>query len=229
VKDMNDRQRFKLLHGRYKPPRCRIGCKLFCELRGWVTVRGMSAGRIAWPRTKVKRAWAFILCGDLARAVRRESAIAICHWWGVTPQTLTVWRKALEVPPVNEGTRRLHVDYTPERLPPEVQEAARKKASSPEANAKKSAWRKGRPIHPNALAALERCRGQNPSKAARRKMSEAQKRRGAWPPAAGRPWSAEDECLLGTMPDAEVEKRTGRTLVAVRDRRYTLGIGRFRR
>jgi hypothetical protein len=226
---MDDRDRFKLLHGPYKPPRCRIGLKLFCELRGWVTVRGMSAGRIAWPRTKVKRAWAFVLCGDLAKAVRRESAIAICHWWGVTAQTVTVWRKALDVPQVNEGTRRLYVDYTPERLPPDVQEAARKKASSPEANAKKSAWRKGRPIHPNTLAALERCRGQKPSKASRQKMSEAQKRRGAWPPAAGRPWNADEDGLLGTMPDAEVARRNRRSLNAVRNRRYTLGISRFTR
>src|SRR5271165_3958276 len=106
---MHDRERFRLLHGPYRAPRCGFGQKLFCELRGWVVVRGISAGRIAWPRTKVKRAWAFILCGDLVRAVRRESAIAVCHWWGVTPQTVTVWRKALDVPQVNAGmlSRRL--------------------------------------------------------------------------------------------------------------------------
>jgi hypothetical protein len=169
-----------------------------------------------------------ILCGDLAKAVKRESAIAICYGWGVTGQTVSGWRKALGVPQVNEGTRRLYVVYTPERLPPEVQQAARKAASSPEANAKKAAWRKGRPIHPKALAALERCRGQKPSKTSRRKMSEAAKRRGAWPPAAGRPWTAEEDGLLGTMPDAEVAKRTGRSLGAVRDRRYARGIKRFK-
>src|SRR5271163_586290 len=36
-KSMDDSDRLKLLHGPYKPPRCRIGQKLFCELRGWVT------------------------------------------------------------------------------------------------------------------------------------------------------------------------------------------------
>jgi hypothetical protein len=44
-----DRDCFKLLHGPYAPPYCRIGKPLFCEIRGWVTVRGMSGGLI--PRT----------------------------------------------------------------------------------------------------------------------------------------------------------------------------------
>ena len=58
----------------------------------------------------------------------------------MTPQTVTKWRKALDVPPINEGTRRLFVAYIPERLPPEVQEQALEKANSSEANAKKGAW-----------------------------------------------------------------------------------------
>jgi hypothetical protein len=80
-----------------------------------------------------------IVCGDLVKAVRRESEVAVAHWWGVTAQTVRVWRKALGVPKMNEGSARLHRDYTPLRLPPEVQERARRAASSPEANAKKAA------------------------------------------------------------------------------------------
>jgi hypothetical protein len=42
------------------------------------------------------------------RAIRRESALAICHHWGITPQTVTKWWKALGIGPVTEGTHRLH-------------------------------------------------------------------------------------------------------------------------
>jgi hypothetical protein len=80
---MDDRKRFKLLHGPYKPPRCWLGKKLFCKVRGWVPVRRISAGRIPWPETSVVHSRAFILIDDLVKAVRHESAIAICHWWGV--------------------------------------------------------------------------------------------------------------------------------------------------
>jgi hypothetical protein len=31
-------------------------------------------------------------------------------------------------------------------------------------------------------------------------MSEAQRRRGTWPPAAGRPWTAEEDELARTLP-----------------------------
>jgi hypothetical protein len=56
-----------------------------------------------------------ILYGDLARAVRRESAVAVAHAWGVTAQTVTKWRRALGVPRATEGTSRLHRAYAAER------------------------------------------------------------------------------------------------------------------
>src|SRR5262249_4968231 len=62
-----------------------------------------------------------------------------------------------------------------------------------------------------------------------RRMSAAHRRRGTRPPAAGPAWSAEEEALLGTMPDEEVARRTGRTLVAVQGRRYTLRIEKYGR
>ena len=37
-------------------------------------------------------------------------------------------------------------------------------------------------------------------------------------------WTPEEEALLGTMPDAEVAERTGRTVEAVRCHRKQLGI-----
>jgi hypothetical protein len=45
---------------------------------------------------------------------------------------------------------------------------------------------------------------------------------------SGQPWTAEASALLGTMPDAEVARRTGHTVNAVRIRRRQEGIVRFR-
>ena len=58
----------------------------------------------------------------------------------------------------------------------------------------------------------------------RRKMSEAHKLLGSWPPAAGRPWTAEEDALVRTLRIAEVVERTGRTVPAVKNRRITLGV-----
>jgi hypothetical protein len=60
-------------------------------------------------------------------------------------------------------------------------------------------------------------------------MSEAHKRRGTRPPAAGRPWTPEEDALLGTMPDPEVARRTGCTPGAIQWRRAALGIDGFYR
>src|SRR5262249_52013493 len=64
-----------------------------------------------------------ILYGDLEKAVRRESAVAVAHWWGVSVQTVWAWRKALDVPPLTDGPRRLLRAYAPQ--PPRPPVAAR--------------------------------------------------------------------------------------------------------
>src|SRR6266852_5929817 len=81
---MTDDQRYQLLYGTYKTPACQLGKLLFCELRGWVKVRRLSDGPIPWPQTVVKRSRALILCGDLVKAVQRESEIAVAHWPAVS-------------------------------------------------------------------------------------------------------------------------------------------------
>jgi hypothetical protein len=70
----------RLLHGPYRPPTCALGKRLRCRIRGRVEVKRISAGPISWPQTIVGRARAFILCGDLVRAVRRESEEAVAYW-----------------------------------------------------------------------------------------------------------------------------------------------------
>jgi len=72
-------------------------------------------------------------------------------------------------------------------------------------------------------------RGTRHTEEARRKMSAAQRRRGARPPKAGRPWTAEEDALLRALPAKEVAARTGRTLGAVYDRRCILGMPDGRR
>ncbi len=120
---MTDDDRYRLLFGPYKTPRFRYGSTRFCELRG-----------------------------DLARAVRRESAQAVAHWWGITPQTVTKWRQALDVGPTNEGMRRLHHDYWEEPWALEARAKAVAKTGDPVRRAKIAAAKRGkpRPAHRNS-------------------------------------------------------------------------------
>jgi hypothetical protein len=90
---MNPTDRTKL-HGAYRPPRCKVGGYLRCAIRGRVQVRGIREAPIQWPFTLRENGGGrpmLILCGDLARAVRRESETAICRWWGVSAQTDLRW------------------------------------------------------------------------------------------------------------------------------------------
>jgi hypothetical protein len=215
--------RCKLLYGPYKMPQCQLGKKLFCEIRGWIQVKRISDGRIPWPQTIIGGSRTFIICGDLGQALRREANLAICFWWGITPQTVTAWRKALDIGPITEGTAKLLRVNAKRTFTEEVRRKAVAAASSPEANAKKAAYRRGKPAHPNALKALARFWGKRPSKETRRRLSEAARRRDASTPSAGRPWTEKEKSLLGKVPDKEVVARTGRTIDAVRSRRVSLG------
>ena len=106
---MPEPERLLLLHGPYRPPRVRRGDKLFCEVRGTVTVGGYSDAPIPWPRVKKGGNPCLILCGDLARAVLSESNVAVCYHFGVSTHTVSKRCKALGVPEQNEGTlRRQH-------------------------------------------------------------------------------------------------------------------------
>jgi hypothetical protein len=68
------------------------------------------------------------------------------------------------------------------------------------------------------------------SEETRRKMSEAHRRLGTRPPAAGRPWTAaEDARLRAGLKGAQVAAQIGRTLAAVYIRRRQLGLPDGRR
>jgi hypothetical protein len=165
-----------------------------------------------------------VVCGGLAKAVRRESNVAVCHWWGITPQTVTKWRKALGVPQFNEGTTRLWVEGTPDRLSAETQERARAKANSPEANAKKAAAKLGKPRPAHVLEALRRANtGRKLTAEHRAKIAEANRRNGHRPP-VGRVWESWELALLGAWTDEDLAERTERTVLSVACKRCKLRI-----
>jgi hypothetical protein len=226
---MTDADRYRLL-GTYKTPRFRYGDPVFCEVRGEVVLVGLSAGRIPWPMGRRGSARSLAVFGDLAEAVQLESATAICHWWGVTAQTVSKWRKALGVGPVTEGTHRLKSVNAMQPALVAARAKAHAKARDPERRAKIAAAMRGKPRPAHVVEAVAAAhRGTSHSAEARRKMSQAHKRRGTRPPAAGKAWEPWEDEAVRTRPPAEVVRRTGRTLAAVYGRRLDLGVPDGRR
>ena len=221
----------KLIFGPYGTPRCRIGGQLRCAIRGAVIVRGMSDTPIQWPyshRHASDSRPSLIICGDMVRAIRQESASAVAYHFGVTGQTVTKWRKALGVDRQTPGT----IDLQRRTIDQHFDDVTRAKVIAstkrPKRNAKIAAAKRGKPRPPHVQELLRRANAKRkPTAETRKRMSDAHLRRGTIPPAAGIPWLAADDALLGTMPDGEVAATTGRTLNAVRDRRYVMAVKRF--
>jgi hypothetical protein len=86
----------KLL-GKSRTPRFSDGDAVECARRGEVRILGLSSAPIPWPlgqRLPKGRKRSLLLDGALAEAVRRELSEAVAYWFGVSDQTVTVWRKA---------------------------------------------------------------------------------------------------------------------------------------
>lgn len=148
---MRDADRFKLLHGPYQPPRCRPGGVLRCARQGEAQVVRWSDGPIPWPRGRPARGGfglGYVLCGDLVKALRRESALAVAHWWGVDVNTVSRWCRILKVPPINEGSRRLFREWIPAKFTPEVRARAVAAANDPLLRAKLERRRRRRGFPP---------------------------------------------------------------------------------
>lgn len=95
--------------------------------------------------------------------------------------------------------------------------------ADPVRNAKIAAAKRGKRRPAHVCAAVRRAQlGRQQSLEQRQATSERNRQRGVRPPKAGRPWTLEEDELLRTLPAAEVVKRTGRTLGAVRMRQQML-------
>ena len=218
---MDDADRFRLL-GSYRTPRFRVGRRVRCLDRGEVEVAGVRDGPIPWPVCKTARRRALIVYADLARAIRRESAQAVGHWWGVRPDCVRKWRKALGVR-ATKGTSRLRSAYCGEPWFTAGREKPVAKAGDPDRRAKIAAARRGKPRPWHVMEpAHEARRGPRHTEETRRKMSEAHRRRGTRPPKAARPWTPEEDELVRTLPAVYAAQRIGRTLKAVYSRRAEL-------
>jgi hypothetical protein len=177
---VNDADRFRLLFGPYRTPRFRYGDIVRCEVRGEVTICGISDGPIPWPIGKRGGARSPVVYKGLAKAVRKESGIAVCHWWSITGQTVTKWRKALGVGPVTEGTHRLKSEQGVEHVETGGLDAAWAKARDPERCRKIAESKRGKPKPRHVIEAMRKGRTGKPhDEAARAKMREAARRRRA--------------------------------------------------
>jgi hypothetical protein len=228
---MGDADCFRLL-GKYRTPRFRIGQRVRCLVHGEVIITGMTEAPIPWPIGKGGRGrHSLVVYKGLARALRRESEQAICHWWGVRTTTVWKWRKALGVGIATPGTSRLHREYAWKPGIVEGRRRASAKARDPKRCRKIAEARRGKPRPPHVLETIRRAHlGTHHSEEARRRMSEVHKRRGTLVPGT-KLWTPEEDELLRTLARAEVAKRTGRSVRGVRIRRRKLGYpdGRRRR
>jgi len=112
-------KRLALLQGPYRTPDVEVGAEIACLFNGKAKVCGWGSGKIRWPLIRVGHGGmgAYPMTDELARAVRSESEAAICHWWGVGSTTVAKWRRKLNVPQFNDGTRRLYSLWKEPKLP----------------------------------------------------------------------------------------------------------------
>jgi hypothetical protein len=209
---------FKLLYGPYLPPKTRRGRRLFCEIRGTVVVGGYRDSPIPWPYVK-QRGCPLIFCGDLSKAIKRESRAAIMHHFGVGREMVRRWRRMLGVPWWPEGSRRLGGRIADTRTDDRF-ERARINSRTPEALAKTSAKLKGRIIPPHVVEAVREAARRPRSEVWKKKMAAYWRRRGHPP---GHPerrfWTAHEIALLGTETDEVIARRIGRSASAVSNKR----------
>ncbi len=110
---MTDDDHIKLLYGPYQPPRLKVGDRALCLYRdAEVVIYDWSMARIPWPLCYPARTRAagkgLLVDEELARAVRLESALAVCYWWGISSATVGKWRKIVGADRKNNpGTYRL--------------------------------------------------------------------------------------------------------------------------
>lgn len=221
----------QLHFGPYIAPAFRYGAKVVCEVRGDVRIIGLSDAPIPWPlgRSEGQRGKAILVVfKGLAKAIRTESGVAVQYWFGMAACTASKYRQALGVEPNNQGTQRLRREHGNSEWFAAARRKAWTKARDPVRREKIAAARRGKSRPRHVIEAMRTANLGRPLSAdRRRKMSEAHKQRGTRPPAAGVPWTVQEDALVRLKLSAkEIAKRTGRTLSAVWSRRRVLGVQR---
>lgn len=199
-----------LRFGPYRLPKVRIGDRLDCEYAGTVRVVAISDAPVQWPLGVVRGHRIPVLCGQLVRAVKRESASDVAKAWGIGRGLVSKWRKALRVKGAEGDRLRL---------------SAAVKASDPARARKIAKAKRGKPRPRHVIEAMAKARkGMKHSKATRAKMSSSHQLRGSRPPWLKPAWSEAEDGLVRTKPPSKVAEATGRSLKAIYLRRIKLGL-----
>jgi hypothetical protein len=210
---LRDEERYRLLYGPYEPPLVKRGF-LVDAVRGKVPFRTFTNALIPWPKFKRQGksgSGGIVLCGDLIRALEKESAPAISHFWGVSRATVGNWRRALELRGRTAGAQRLV------SLGVEL-------ARRPESRKKFSEAVRGRILssaHKSKLFA-----GMNKGWRERFKARrDAYRRTGRFPKARkSDPWIPEEEKLLPKLSTTELGPVIGRSFKGIQAHRHLLGL-----
>jgi hypothetical protein len=206
-KEQEEKVRF--VGGPYAPPFVPTGGWLECKLRGKLQVNGYTNALIPWP-VAVGHRKQLIVCGDLVRALKTESRLAVVFHFGISPQMVSEYRRRLDIERFTAGSQRLFrrtVDL----------------ARTPEARAKLSRRAEGHAdtMTPKQREQLRQIQSRPKSKAWKQRMSERWTRRIAL---LGRPqlWTEAELKVIGTKSDREVAKMLNRSLSAVKAKKFQL-------
>lgn len=206
-KEQEEKVRF--VGGPYAPPLVCIGGWLKCELRGELQVSGYTNALIPWP-VATRHHKQLIVCADLVRALKTESVLAVAFHFGISRALVSEYRSRLNIERFTAGSQRLF--WRSVNL-----------ARTPEARAKLSRHHEGRSdlMTPEAREKLRQIQKRPKSEAWKQKMSERWQRRFA---VSGKPldWTDEELKLIGTRPDREVARFLGRSLSAVKGKKFQL-------
>ena len=209
---LKDEERFRLIRGPYEPPLFKGGF-LVDAVRGKVRFGKYSNALIPWPIFKKqgsRGSGGHVLCGDLLRALKHESAAAICYHWGVCAGTVLKWRRALGLKGLTPGAQRMvkiGVDL----------------CKLPESQAKLVASARTREMSAEGREAIR----QSVLQRLRRKYAArlaSYRRTGRFPKAGGSPWLPQEEKLLAKHSTRELMAILGRTRESITGHRRKLNI-----
>jgi hypothetical protein len=229
----------RLLAGPYTPPPVRHGDRTTCLYRDAdVVIICWSNTPIPWPRCRLSGTHGggsgLLVTEELARAVRTESAAAVCYWWGVTAGAVWRWRKALGVNQWGtQGSRLLHQAASEQGA-----DAIRGKCQSEETVRRRMRTRRERGCppptgrwaedgwKPEEVALLGTMPDNEVAEQLGRTKNAVRLKRSRLeipnPTDQRRTWTAAEDKAVRTLTPGEAAAATGRTLAAVYARRFVL-------